>query len=647
MKCLRFSASLFASVVAISCGAENNPAKNPTRANYEPVRLAEDFFAAPFPDDTRLNAQGLVDLSRLPGRNENLLLRLFLPQVETRFRAFGTSGAVYFYFNAPLDETTLPQTPLDTLLPGSSALLVNVDPTSPYLGERVPLLIKFLKESTKFSPANTLVLLPFPGFPMRPASRYAAVLTRTVEDADGLSLGSMETFLQAEQGHLATDLKFVRSRVLAKGDDIAAAAVFTTQDVLGPLLKGAEYLRQLPSPTATSIQTKKLKKASECFDLYEGKFQEPNFLSGPAPYADPGTGIFVLAPDGTPQPQTQETLSFGLSLPKSAPPSTGFPVVIYMHGTGGDRFSFVNEDLPCLFAQIDTAVIAIDQPLHGARNPSDVPAIMLTVNLTNVNSSLDLLRQAAFDTLETSLLVRKLVVPAEITTQKLPITFDANKILFMGHSQGTTTGVPYLMIDPDVKAAMLSGSGGNMIYFVKDRLFKGDDEIADLLGVTPEQAGETLKSWFGVAGEPVDEFYFLLTLFQSVTEPVDPVNYAPYVMINTDAPKHVFMTEGFKDVYLPPSTNEALAVALGVDMLTPLMKDVPFLQVLGREPLTPPVSLNVSVPTGVKLTGGDQQYEQGRHWVVFEDDRASRQVQEFFRTYVETGSPVIIPRGEK
>lgn len=623
-----------------ACAEEDNPADNPTRAFYEPARLAEDFFAVPFPDDSRLTEEGLVDLTLLPNRSSNLLLQIFLPQVESRFRGFGTSGAIYFYFSGPLDESTLPQSPTDTLMESASAFLVNVDPESPFQGERVPLLVRFQSEPTKFTPENTLVLLPFPGFPLRSASRYAAVLTQDIRDADGLRIGSSKAFLRDAGPNLTIPLP--GGGILSKSN-LAAAAVFTTQDVVGPLLTGAEVVTTSARIDLLKVERSERRKAEQCFDLYEGKFESPNFLSGPPPYLSQGTGIFVLDAEGTPQVQDQETLSFVLSTPPTPPPSGGFPIAIYMHGTGGSRFSFVGEDLACLFAEIGVAAIGIDQPLHGARNPSDTEPILLTVNLTNVNSSLDLLRQAAFDTLATSILIRKASISAETSKRGQAITFDPNHILFMGHSQGTTTGVPYLMIDPDVKAAMLSGSGGNMIYFVKDRLFKGDDEIADLLGTTPEEAAEQLKQWFGVKDDPVDEFHFLLTLFQTVTEGIDPVNYAPYVIIDTLHPKHIFMTEGFEDAFLPPSTNEALAAALGVDMLSPLKKEVPFLDIFSRSPLDPPISLNMTTPSGSRITGGDQQYESGDHWVALNDPRAIAQVREFFRSSIASGAPVIPP----
>lgn len=639
---------------AFACGSEADPALNPVRAAFQPASLGQDFFAVPFPDDTRLTEKGLVDLSRLPQRDGNLLLRLFLPQVEGRVAGFGTSSAVYFFFNDAIDPDSLPKSPRDTLLPGSPAFLVNVDERSPYRGEAVPLLIKVQATETKFTPPNTLVLLPFPGYPLRPAARYAAVLTHAIRDAAGRRIGTDDALravlrggeaavkpVQAQRIREAVDYLLGRGRL--DKDDVAAAAVFTTQDVLGPLVRAADRV-QASAPTLSAHSFKLSEKSTDCFDLLIGQFDEPTFLTGASPYQEAGSGVFAYDAAGLPLQQGTERLEFALALPKTAPPPAGYPVVLYMHGTGGDRFSYVREGLACVFAGLGAASIGIDQPVHGMRNPTDTPAIALTVNLTNINSSLDLLRQAALDTLAVSLLVRRLEPPAELAPRSRPVRFDPERILFMGHSQGSTTGVPYLAIDPDAKLGMLSGAGGNMIYFIKDRIFKGDEEVADLLGTTPEEAGRVMQEWFGVASDPVDEFHMLLSLFQTVTEPIDPVNYAPYVMTDTEHPKHVLVTEGFLDLYLPPSTNEALAAALGTDMLNPLLKEVPFLALPGKIALDPPVSLNITTPTGAERTAGDQQYETGDHWVVFKDSRAKRQVREFFRTYLESGRPVIVER---
>lgn len=48
-------------------------------------------------------------------------------------------------------------------------------------------------------------------------------------------------------------------------------------------------------------------------------------------------------------------------------PSAGWPIMHYMDGTGGNRFTFVGEGLAAALADEGIAVIGIDQPLHGLR----------------------------------------------------------------------------------------------------------------------------------------------------------------------------------------------------------------------------------------------------------------------------------------
>ena len=109
------------------CAAFSRPA---------PVTDGESFFDRPWPDDRRAS-DGLPDLSDFPNRGEYDLLEEFLLVAE-EIEGFATNGTTYLRFQRPLNTGWLP-TPEESLRTDASVILVNVDPSSPRRGERVPI----------------------------------------------------------------------------------------------------------------------------------------------------------------------------------------------------------------------------------------------------------------------------------------------------------------------------------------------------------------------------------------------------------------------------------------------------------------------------------------------------------------------------
>src|SRR5262249_26179305 len=109
------------------------------------------------------------------------------------------------------------------------------------------------------------------------------------------------------------------------------------------------------------------------FWVFTGNLVDPQFQTGTPPFADTSTGAFAFDAQEQPIVQREETLQFVLAIPKETTdgrikmPRGGWPVVAYMHGTGGNRFSLVNEGVAEVLAEVGVASISIDEPLHGLR----------------------------------------------------------------------------------------------------------------------------------------------------------------------------------------------------------------------------------------------------------------------------------------
>jgi hypothetical protein len=101
---------------------------------------ALDFFALPYPNDLRLDADGTPALARFP--RPDAILSNYVDVVDATGHGFGLSGAVYLRFAATRDPARLPD-PAGTLAEDAAVFLLDVTPRSAHRGERIPLRISY------------------------------------------------------------------------------------------------------------------------------------------------------------------------------------------------------------------------------------------------------------------------------------------------------------------------------------------------------------------------------------------------------------------------------------------------------------------------------------------------------------------------
>src|SRR6185369_3073775 len=108
------------------------------------------------------------------------------------------------------------------------------------------------------------------------------------------------------------------------------------------------------------------------------------------------------------------------------------------------------------------------------------------------------------------------------------------------------------------------------------------------------------------------------------------------------APRNIFQTEGFTDTYTPNPAIEAMATAIGGDLVAlPEERDVQgLLELRGRKVLDPPFSRNAGAVTAV-LAQYKQQPGSDGHYVVFDIPAANRQASQFLGTLARTGTATI------
>jgi pimeloyl-ACP methyl ester carboxylesterase len=643
----------------MACGSGTGPTGvGSTLVLFEVPRRGEmpDLFALPFPNDLRLKADGTLDLRGFPPGLRPDVIRSYQEATERQTHGWATNPVVYFRFSAPIDPTGLPANSAASTQGDASVFLVDIDPSSPRLGTRVPILTRYYPEATVFVPQRVLALTPLPGFSLRGATRYAAVVTHRLRDATGALLGSPGAFEAVKASLPQSDPDLERARALyapalatleglgVRRADLRGLAVFTTQDPTKEMDRVRAFLRaSVPEPDARGVACAEEPLYLRCTGWYD----TPNFQAGTIPYQTEG-GNFVFTSSGDPVVQRTETIPFTLTLPKTSPPTAGFPVTLYAHGTGGSRNSFLGaNDVGDVLARQGIAVIGIDQPLHGARDtycPQD-PALrdqcesLWSFNPANIAAARDNFRQGAVDDLQLLRLVKRLTIARAVTGLDADVRFDPSNIFFFGHSHGGLTGPLFVGVEPEVRGAVLSGSGGLL-------------GLAFLLKTKPTDIKGTVEWLLGIEGmNELDIFHPVITLVQTFAERADPLNYAARFVGDPPGgawPRAILLTEGLGDSYTPNANTEALAVAAGLSPVTPVLHEVEGLSYLGREALVPPVSNNLTGPGGVAATGVLAQYAPARdaatnpdhdgHFTVFWNSTARAQYGGFLGSLARTGT---------
>lgn len=622
-------------------GADAAPEPVPATALFEVPRDApppSGFYALPYPTDLRLDGAGRIDLADHP--QPNAILADYLATIAEEQRYFGLSSAIYVRFDAPLDPDSLPETAAQTFSPSASVYLVDVDPSSPERGKRVPLRVRFQPRGGEVIGDNWLAALPYPGFVLAERRTYALVVSDRVRGLDGTPVRRPADFAAIAASEVPADAALARAQEVHQplwewldlpGEDeradVVVATVFTTQDATSLLGRVREVIwEQTPVPVATSMQWS---KNLGPFALYEGTFESPRFQAGRHPYRQPSDGgSIAVGVDGRPEVQSMDELRFALTVPQDRPPPTGWPVALYAHGTGGDFQTFVRNGTARRLAEQGIACLSIDQLMHGDRQPAGLASDLAFFNYQNPRAARGNVLQSALDDFQ----LLRLALAFDYVERRpggRVVRFDPERIYFFGHSQGSVTGVPFVASEPLVQGAVFSGAGG-LLYLTMLHKTRPVD-VSAMLGLL-------------IRDTPLDEFHPVLALLQAYFDPADGISYARKLVHEPPegmAPKHVFQLEGLVDRYTPVPTIEALATAMQLDLVEPELAPIEGLALRARQVLRAPVDGNAGGVTAVLAQYQERDGSDG-HFVAFDVPAAMRQSVQFLATLAHAGSATVV-----
>lgn len=568
------AALLVLSLVVTACG--DGYVERPTQVVFEPN--AADFWAVPLPSELRRQADGTYNLDRWPGPRPQLV-KMWLETIDARVDGWGVDSGAFFVLSGDLDPATLPGDPSQALTQDGSVQLVDIDPASPEYGRRFPLMVQFTTAEVPYRPARLLAVNTIQGFVRRPNTQYAVILTDALKDTAGQPLGRSKAFHAALEQLDTADAKakdalaplhaFLEKEKWPKGR-VVGGTVFRTIDPSASLVKLAAWIETLPKPTLLEPWTKKYDYPD--FVEYDAAYEVPHIQSGPIP----GKGHIVWNADGSaPVQQGTQRVRLSISIPKVAAPANGYPLMLYLHGSGGEFEEVMDRGpLPqtatrdqlgeppkgtgpaAWLGRRAVATLGFDFPLHGDRDtPPDTTGLRLYDLFGDIDSTVDNMQVSAMEVVYLTRLLEGMTVPLDGGGEA---HFDLARLSAMGHSMGSTIGIPTATVAKRIHGWVFSGAGGLLL------------EVGTT-ATEPVDLRPALETILGFSdGQTLDNLHPLLNAFQALWDYVDPTAKARYVVREPRpgmSPVPFFMPHGVIDGYFHPGAQTAVSVSLGTTIV--------------------------------------------------------------------------------
>ncbi|QDG52814.1 hypothetical protein FIV42_19310 [Persicimonas caeni] len=584
----------------------------------------EDFYRMPWPSDARVSAQGTVDVSDIPNANHNFVKR-YVEMLST-IRGFSTMPVAYVAFEtdtAPPDDAI--PVPSATVDPNSPIQLIAMSEAA--CGERVPVEAVWDAEGDKYVAANTLKVAPVPGYPLRPATPYALIVTTSFGGND-LSTARPEAFaahLNGDGADEALALSFDPMRdclpqTNLSSKEIAVASVFTTQDPVAETRK----LREMVWSDATEIRDirnwrKWVARSTSAYEVYSGTMKMPIFQKGEPPYSRDGDLVFDES--GRPEIQRWETVPFAVTVPRN--PDGPLKLLVWEDGTGAQLASHIGDDHIVGALEAGFAVATFVPQFHKDRGEADYDPELDTFNYINPKSGRTVFRQQVA---ETSYFIR-LIEEKLINLIGLP-PIDTSRVFYGGHSQGALVGAMVAGVEPRIDTYMLNGVGS---YLSETIIFRKD----------PFDIAQLVQNLLDVS-RPIDRFHPIVAMAQVGADVVDPHNYARYWRGWGDGQggASVFMINGKDDYTTSTLSMNALMTAAGLPVVGPKGWPVDPWNVGDIEQVDAPLEANRQSLSGQPLTMGSYMSSSTGHFTIYSDDALEDAAVNFWATSA-AGSAVI------
>lgn len=570
--------------VASDQGASDAPSVTQAVMDFGADTTQRDhWYDLPWPSDLRRTAEGAPDYRGFPVPGSASLVRGIL-EIAGQGAGFTALPVGYFRFTAPL----APRSPDEAIAAQATSpvLLIDIDPRSPERGALIPTVAQTWDED-EYLPANTLAVAAYPGFVLRPARTYAIVLTDALRDAAGAAVRAAPAIEALRSGRAPGGARGEAAlRAYAplwetlrmRGIDasrVVAATVFTTGDAVRDLAALGDRVLQRHDVTLEDLRLAPDESPSRHprFCQLNARVRMPQFQRGAPPFNTEGT--FAFDADGLPQTVTYPANpTYGevpvvLTIPRRAMDPRGFPLVLYLHGSGGTSASAVDRGTwrprspsnPCTGAETDEwlgvtgCFTAGEGPAHVLAqrgfatasqalpvNPERLPGAssLAYLNFANLKAFRDTFRQGVLESRLFIEALERVRIPAALIARcegaSLPAgvtegRFDLSRLIAQGQSMGGMYTNLVAATEARVRAAIPTGAGGLWSYMVlRTQTVPGAARLIPVLVGTRSQLTHLHPSLalLEVAWEPAEPFVFMPRVAQDPlpNHPVRPIYQA-------------------------------------------------------------------------------------------------------------------------
>ncbi len=492
-----------------------------------------------------------------------------------------------------------------------------------------------------------------PGDVAQSATLHALLHGRSPGGETGAKLASMFAPLNAYLKEAGID-----------ASDVIGATVFSTGDRTTRLQNFVHQAEALPAVALDAPVQPFYDHPAYC--AVNGTYHAPEYQDGTPPFLTSGGVIQTRGDDDTLVEQRRDQVPFVVTFPKGKMPAAGFPLYLYVHGTGGSSDQVVSRG-PVLSLGGDPVygegpgyVVALRGYgagcSAGSLNPERIGDLSaggyIAYDFTRPYAMRDNFAQMILDQIEfLKVLLALHVDPSTcsgVDASASPdgqIRFDPSRTVIAGHSLGSYLTGMLASLHDGWLAAVLSGAGG------------GWGEFA--LGPQDPPLASIIELYLGMSGdEHLDLYHPVISVFDLTVGEADNVHYVRRIL--TDPPEgrhipHVLVIEGTFDLQTTANLQRGLVAAIGVDMLGDSQSTDPYqeledaIRIAGNKILTTePVRGNKTRPDGSPLTYAvvryaKDPYKEG-HYVPFQRDDAKHDYGCFVQTLLSdpAGVPSII-----
>lgn len=543
----------------------------------------EDFYTNGFPTDLRTLENGLIDWSLFP-RTDHKLTKLYVDEIAQRSKGYTTSMPIYLPFSGPLDVNQLPSNDQAFAEPDSPIQLIDIDPLSPEYGRRFPLKVSMTWQKDSYRPAHLLQVLPTLGINLRRKNTYALIVTNQIPVKENHTLLqhpvlgkllSQETIggeVTYKALHVFAPLRDWLFASELTPSDIVAATVWTTGDPTEQMFKAARQLDTWQAPPAKDLQ---LLAEFDDYCVIQGHWDVPGFQQGTTPYAYPNYGGDILWEEsGAPMVQYTRNAPFVVSIPKQPMPESGYPLLMYNHGTGGDAVQVFTRGEQDADGNVDVgggpSLIAAKRGWAssgmGGHLSFDHLGILGTLdgyiayNFLNPVAWLGNMQQMVLERVLFRRVLNDLRIPQSLCPaagSKDHFKFDPKMQAVMGHSLGSyLTGIQTAIDPTPYQGAIWSGAGGSWIEFV--------------FGPTDPIHLQFFAELFALNLSPIehmDLWHPIPMLAEMLVGGANNILYTDQILrYPSKEPPHVLVIEGHEDHQVPENIQRPLLTSLGVDL---------------------------------------------------------------------------------